>query len=175
MSDPRPRRRPSRRLLRLLRSAWRYRGQISAHGDLYQTELAVTLRSAITATSPGRRVLNGYARLAKLATIAWIGLLGAGLLIAALLWWRTDHAELALLGLVLVVPAMMLFGLRRIWGMPIDWLTSHDDPTQHVTPSQLPGRLRELASQSRTLANVPRAFADDLDTAADEQDQPALP
>lgn len=154
------------RMIRLTRAIWRYRGQIEAHGAQYQAELATALRTAIEATAGGRAALAAYRLAMGAMVVVIVALVLLGALIATLLW-QVEPA-LALLALLLLVPAVALTLLRLSWGAPIDWLRDNEDPARSVSLQQLPGRLRSLAAESRRIAHVPGRISDELDAIAAE-------
>ncbi|MCW2920688.1 MAG: hypothetical protein JWL76_562 [Thermoleophilia bacterium] len=150
--------------IRLVRALWRYRGQLEEHGTTYQVELATTVRTSLVATTPGRLALNGYAYAmrAMVAGIAFLVLFA--LLLAYAMWQLTPWAALA--GLVPLGGAVLLGLWRLSWGAPLDWLREHADTTRTVTLAELPTRLHALAQETRTIANVPKRLADELDELA---------
>ncbi len=150
--------------IRLVRAIWRYRGEVQAHGDAYQAELATAVHTTVHTTIFGRLALSAY-RFAMRMLVAGVATAAFfTLVIAYALWQVTPWAATgALLPLVLVV---LLVLWRLSWGRPLDWLDEHADHSRRVTVDQLPGRLRELASETRTIANVPARLADGLDQLA---------
>lgn len=157
------------RTLRLLRALWRYRRRLAEHGEELQQELAVTLRSAIETRPESSAALSGYRLTMRLFTVAWIVLVTLAVAVAVALW--TVKPALALLGIVFLAPGVVMWVLRQTWGMPLDWLTEHDDPSRRVRRADLPGRLRELSVRTARLGNVPRAISDELAALAAEQEQ----
>lgn len=151
-------------LVRLLRALWRYRRQLADHGDAYQTELATAVRTQLDAGLGGRVALRGYRvvmRLIQVAAIA-VGLLAV---VMAVVLFRIEPA-LALLAIPIAIPAAVLGWWRFLWGRPLDWLDRHADPSRSVALDQVPERLRTLAAETRTIANVPARLADELDALA---------
>ena len=158
--------------LRLLRALWRYRGRIHAHGNAYQAELATAVRTALVERFAGRAALGSY-RLAMrgIRALAIVMAITAGAMALALL---VVMPWLALLALLPAVAAGVLLWWRFTWGAPLDWLDEHADPARTVTIEELPGRLRELARETRAMVDVPARLADELDAlAADVEPAPA--
>lgn len=152
--------------IRILRALWRYRRTITAHGDRYQTEVAVAVRSAIEANLIGSVGLTGYRMTMRTLMVGAIGLVIVGLLLALALWQVTPL--LVLLALVPVAAGLLLLWWRFTIGAPLDWLDEHDDPARSVPLAELPSRLHELAIETRSIANVPARLADELDALARE-------
>lgn len=155
--------------VRLVRALWRYRGQLEAHGTAYQVELATTVRTSLVATTPGRLALDGYvfAMRVMVAGIAFLVLFA--LVLAAAMWQLSPWA--AVLALLPIGGAVLLWMWRVSWGAPIDWLREHADTTRTVTVAELPRRLHALATETRSIANVPGRLADELDQLARESER----
>lgn len=164
------RRLSSSRTIRLLRAIWRYRGRIADHGAAYQTELAVTVRSALEERRLGAIGLAGY-RLAMRALL-WAAIFALVVAVAlGLGLWQVRH-ELAIIALLPLAGAALLGWWRLSWGAPLDWLSEFDDPSRTVSAHDLPARLQALASETRGIANAPARIADELDALAREAQQP---
>ena len=150
--------------IRLVRAMWRYRGEVQAHGDAYQAELATVVHTTVHETIFGRLALSGY-RFAMRILVAGVAAAALFTLVLAYALWQVTPwaATGALLPLVLVG---LLVAWRLSWGAPLDWLDEHADPSRRVTLDQLPQRLRALALETRTIANVPARLADELDQLA---------
>lgn len=152
-------------LLRCLRALWRYHGRLDEHGTAYQVELATALRTQVDATFGGRAFIGTYRFVLR-------ALLGAAIAVAVLAvllaigLWQVDP-RLALLAVLVALPAALLAWWRIAWGAPLDWLYEHADPDRTIALGELPGRLRELAAETRTISNVPARLADELDALAD--------
>lgn len=173
MSSPGPRGINRIRLVRLLRAIWRYRRQLAAHGDAYQAELATAVRTQLDAGLGGRVALAGYRVAMRLLLFAAIAVAGLAALLALLLY-RVEP-QLALLAIVVAIPAVVLGWWRLLWGRPLDWLDHHSDPSRTVPLEELPQRLQALAAETRTIANVPARLADELDALAATPPDPGLP
>lgn len=151
-------------LVRLLRAIWRYRGQLAAHGDAYQAELATAVRTQLDAGLGGRVALTGYRFAMRLLLFGAITVALLAVLVAVLLY-RVEP-PLALLGILVAIPAVALGWWRLVWGRPLDWLDEHADPARTVPLEELPTRLRALAAETRTIANVPARLGDELEALA---------
>ncbi|MCW2962641.1 MAG: hypothetical protein JWM25_57 [Thermoleophilia bacterium] len=151
---------------RLLRALWRYRGRIEAHGDRYQVELATAVRTALDRQLVGRVALRGY-RIAMRALVVGAAVAGLLALVVAWLLWQVEPwaALAALLPLALCV---LIIVWRFAYGAPLDWLDEFADPTRQVSPRELPGVLRELATELRDVADVPANISRELDSLADD-------
>ncbi len=158
--------RPGTSPIRLARALWRYRGQLEDHGDDYQAELATMLRTTIVSTVVGRMALSTY-RFAMRAMIAGIAALALFALVVAVSLWQLSPWA-ALLALLPAGGAVLVGLWRMSWGEPLDWLTEHADPERSVTLAELPTRLRALALETRSIANVPGRLADELEALARE-------
>lgn len=152
--------------IRLARAVWRYRGQLEGHGAAYQVELATAIRTTIVSTVPGRFALSGYRFAMRMLLAAIAVLVVIAILFAVGLWQLSPWASLA--ALVPLAGAVVVTLWRLSWGAPLDWLSEHADPSRQVTVAELPGRLRELAAETRTIANVPARLADELEALARE-------
>jgi hypothetical protein len=150
--------------IRVVRALWRYRGQLEAHGTAYQVELATTVRTSLVATTAGRLALNGYVFAMRVMIAAVASLVLFALVLATALWQWTPWA--ALLALLPIGGAVLVWLWRMSWGAPLDWLREHADTTRTVSVAELPSRLHALASETRSIANVPARLADELDALA---------
>ena len=65
-----------------------------------------------------------------------------------------------------LVPGLLLAWWRVTWGAPLDWLDEHADPSRTVSTAELPGHLRALAAQTRSLAHVPARLSEQLEALA---------
>lgn len=153
---------------RLLRAIWRYRRRVAGHGDRYQVELATTVRTALHGRAAGRLALGAYRAAMRVLLVGAIVLGVLGLVAAWLLWQLEPWAALA--SLLLLVPAVALGWWRLAWGAPLDWLDEHADPDREVALTELPGRLRAVASELRELADVPASLSRELDVLAGDID-----
>lgn len=158
--------RPGASPIRLARALWRYRGQLEAHGAAYQAELATALRTTILSTVVGHMALSAY-RYAMRAMIAAIAALVLFTVVVAVSLWELSPWA-ALLALLPAGGAVLVGLWRASWGAPLDWLAEHADPDRSVTLNELPSRLQALASETRSITNVPGRLADELDALARE-------
>lgn len=148
------------KLLRLIRAIWRYRKQLDEHRRAYLVELATILHSEITAKTSGRVLLTTYRILMWILAALSIGLI---LLAAAVVLSLRHHDWWMLTGLVFAVPGVWI-GLQWLtWGMALRWLDEFADKSRTVSRAELPGRLRELAKETRGIANVPRRLSEELE------------
>jgi hypothetical protein len=94
----------------------------------------------------------------------------------AVLWYEVDHRAV-IVALLPLVGAGFVLWWRLAWGAPLDWLDEHADKQRTVTVRELPGRLRALAAEARSLANVPARLSDELDELAGvaERGEPGTP
>lgn len=152
--------------LRLLRAVWRYRGRIEGHGHAYQAELATAVRTALDQRLAGRAALRGYGFAMRMLLVGAAALFVLALVTAVLLF-RVEP-WLALLALLPTFAGGVLAWWRLTWGAPLDWLGEHADPDRSVPLSALPHRLRKLARESRSIANVPARLGDELDALASD-------
>lgn len=151
-------------VVRLLRALWRYRRQIAEHGDAYQAELATAVHTQLDAALGGRVALAGYRVAMRLLVAGAIAVALLALVLGALLY--RIEPELALLAIPVAIPAGLLTWWRLLWGRPLDWLDQHADRSRTVPLEELPTRLRALAAETRTIANVPARLADQLELLA---------
>lgn len=165
MQTTRPRFSP----LRMLRAIWRYRKRIEAHGDRYHQELATAVHTALREQFVGRAALGTYRLAMRLLVVGAIVAVLVALLGGTLLYLL--HPLLTLVAIVPLVGAGLLTWWRIAWGAPLDWLQEHADPTRELSFAELPGRLHELARETRTMADVPARLADELDALAAELEQ----
>lgn len=161
MSDRHLRRPGVRALLRLLRGLWRYRGRLEQHHRAWLVEAATAVHTVLHGRLVGRAALTAY-RLAMrlLLGIAVLLLLVAALplLLAGVEWWSVA------LALVPAIGAVVASWYWFVWGAALRMLDEYADTTRQVPLRELPARLRELASEGKGLASVPKDLLRDLAT-----------
>ena len=159
----------NRRVLRLLRAVWRYRGRLDDHGGRYQREVATTVHSFVRRRWLGRGAFALYRIAMRALLVLAIGLILLAA-VGAVLLYRQQPQD-ALLALAPLAAGVWLGWMRMVWGGPLDWLREHADPEVDIPLGELPARLRALAAETRELGDVPGQLGAELDQLATEAEQ----